>query len=60
MNIFGTDMRLSVHIDNKMKGILIIGEGSTQGLDDTTLAAEAKYLTDFYIIREKIFVKAAL
>ena len=43
-----------------MKGILIIGEWSTQGLDDTTLAAEAKYLTDFYIIREKIFVKAAL
>ena len=60
MNIFGTDMRLSVHIDNKMKGVLIIGEGSTQGLDDTKLAAEAKYLTDFYIIREKIFVKAAL
>ena len=36
-----------VHIDNKNKNILILGEGPTQGLDDTTLAAEAKYPTNF-------------
>ena len=37
-------MGLSVHIDNKNKDILILGEGPVQGLDDTTLTAEAKYL----------------
>ena len=36
-------MSLSVHIDNKGKDILIIGEKPTQGLDDTTLTAEARY-----------------
>ena len=35
-------MSPSVNIDNKKKEILIIGEGTTQGLDDTTLTAEAK------------------
>ena len=34
-------MNLSVHIDNKKKDISILGEGPTQGLDDTTLIAEA-------------------
>ena len=32
-----------LHIDNKNKDILILGEGTTQGLDDTTLTAEAIY-----------------
>ena len=41
--IFGADMSSSVHIDNKGKDILILGEGLTQGLDDTTLTAEAIY-----------------
>ena len=45
--IFATDMSSSVHIDNKRKDILIIGEGPTQGLDDTTLTAEAKYPINF-------------
>ena len=39
--ICGVDMNLSVHIDNKKKDISILGEGPTQGLDDTTLIAEA-------------------
>ena len=30
-----------MHIDNKGKDILIVVEGSTQGLDDTTITAEA-------------------
>ena len=34
INIFGADMSSSVHIDNKNKDILILGEGPTQGLDD--------------------------
>ena len=35
--IFGVDMSSSVHIDNKKKDILILGFGSAQELDDTTL-----------------------
>ena len=42
--IFGADMSSFVHIDNKNKDHLILGEGPTQGLDNTTLIAEAKYL----------------
>ena len=45
--IFGADMSSSVHIENKGKDILLLGEGSTQGLDDTTLTAEAKYPANF-------------
>ena len=31
----------SVHIGNKKKYILVLGNGPTQGLDDTTITAEA-------------------
>ena len=41
--IFGADMRSFVLVDNKGKDILILVEGLTQGLDDATLTAEAKY-----------------
>ena len=44
---FVADINSSVHIDNKNKDILILGEGSTQGLDDNTLTAEPKYLINF-------------
>ena len=40
-------MSSSVYIDNKHKDILILGEGTIQGLDDTTLTAEAKYPINF-------------
>ena len=39
-------MSSSVHIDNKKK-ILILGEGPTLGLDDTTLTVKAKYSINF-------------
>ena len=45
--IFGADMSSSVHIDNKNKHILIPSEGPKQGLDDTTLAVEAKCSINF-------------
>ena len=45
--IFGADMSSSVHIDNKNKDILILGEEPTLGLYDTTLIAEAKYPINF-------------
>ena len=41
--IFGVDMSSSLHIDIVMQGILTFGEAPTQGLDNTTLTAEAKY-----------------
>ena len=44
---FGADMSSSVHINNKNKDILILGERPTQGLGDTTLTAEAKYSINF-------------
>ena len=40
-------MSLFVHVDNKGKDILILGEGLTQGLDDNTLTSEAKYPVNF-------------
>ena len=45
--IFGAHTSSSVHIHNKNKDILILGEGSTQGLDDTTLTAKAIYPINF-------------
>ena len=45
--IFGADMSASVHFDNKRKNISILGEGPTQGLNDTTLTAEAIYSISF-------------
>ena len=45
--IFEVDMSSSVHIDNKNKNILILGEGPKQGLDDSTLTTEAKYRINF-------------
>ena len=45
--IFGADMSSSVNVDNTGKYILILGKGPTQGLDDTTLTAEAKYSINF-------------
>ena len=36
-------MNSSVHIDNKGKSIFLLGEGAAQGIEDTTLTAEAKY-----------------
>ena len=41
------DMSSSVYIDKKWKDILILGEEPTQGLDGTTLTAEAKYPINF-------------
>ena len=45
--IFRADKSPSMHIDNKTKDILILGEEPTQGLDDITLTAEAIYPINF-------------
>ena len=51
--IFGVDMSSSVHIDNKKKDVLILGKGPQQGLDDTTLTAEAQYSINFSRLNRK-------
>ena len=43
--IFGVDMSSSVHANNKKRNILVLGEGITQGLDDTTPTAINKIST---------------
>ena len=45
--IFGADMSSWMHVDNKGKDILVLVEGPTQGLDDTTLTAEAEHPINF-------------
>ena len=54
--IFGVDMSSPVHVDNKKKDILIIGEGPTQGLDGTTLTAEKKYSINFTENNKKFYL----
>ena len=41
--IFGVDNNYSTNTDNRKKYILVLGEGPTQGLDDTKIIAEVKY-----------------
>ena len=50
---FGVDMSSSVHVDNKKKDILILGEGPTQGLDGTTLTEKKKYSINLTITKRK-------
>ena len=45
--IFGVVVSSSVCIDNKEKGILIVGKGPTQGIDGTTFTAETVYPINF-------------
>ena len=52
--VFGVDNSSSVDIDNKKKDVLVLGEGLTQGLDDTTITAEAKYSINFSRSQRKV------
>lgn len=45
--IFGTDMSSLAHIDNRKKDILVLGNGPTDGLDDSTLTTEKEYSINF-------------
>ena len=50
--IFGVDMSSSAHINNKKKGILILGKGVTQGLEET-LTAEKMHTINFTVTKKK-------
>ena len=54
--IFRADMNSAVHIDNKNKDILVLGEGLTQGLNNTTLTAETKYPIYFTELRNRFML----
>ena len=51
----GVDISSFVHVDNKKKDILILGESPTQGLDNTTLTSEKKYSINFSATRNKFW-----
>ena len=51
-------MSSSVHVDNKKKDILILGQGPTQGLDDITLAPEKMYSINVTATRKNMFRSA--
>ena len=57
--IFGVDMSSSAHIDNKKKGILVLGKGPTQGLENT-LTAEKMYSINLTLTKMKFCFKFAL
>ena len=50
--ICGVDMSFSAHIDNKKKDILVLGIGSTQGLEHT-LTTEKMYSINFTVTKKK-------
>ena len=45
--IFGADMSFSVHATNKANHIYLMGDGLTQGINDSTIYAEKKYFKNF-------------
>ena len=57
MVIYGDDMSSSVDTKNKEKGILILGEGPTQEIDDITLTAQAKYSINVIQSRKRFVLR---
>ena len=48
---------LSVHADNRKKDILVLGEGTTDGLDITAATLKDKYSVNITTSRKKICLK---
>ena len=51
--IFEVDMSSSAHIDNKKKDVLVLGKGSTQGLEHTLTAEKLNAI--IFTVTNKIF-----
>ena len=47
--ILGVDMTNLKHVNNKTKGVLVLGRGLIQKIDDTTSYAEKMYSPNFTI-----------
>ena len=54
--IFGVDMRFSAHATNRVNHIYLMGDGLTQGINDTTLYVEKNYWRDFIDPRKKFII----
>ena len=48
--IFGADMSFSVHATNRANNIYLIGEGLTQGINDTTIYTEKSFTETLQIL----------
>ena len=48
-------MSSSIHIDNKIKDILVLGRGPTQGIESTLTAAKM-YSINFTVTKKKFFL----
>ena len=46
-------MSSSPHIDNKGKGILVLGKGPTQGLGENSFISEKMYSINFTVSQKK-------
>ena len=58
--IFDVDNTSSAHTDNRKKNTLVIGEGPADGLEDTAITVEAKYLVNISKSRKRIGVYMAM
>ena len=55
--VVDVDSSLSVHADNRKKDILVLGEGTTDGLDITAATVKDKYSVNITRSRKKICLK---
>ena len=54
--IFGVDMSFSTHATNRANHIYLMGDGLTQGINDTTLYVEKNYWRNFTDLGKKIII----
>ena len=54
LSIFGAEMNSSRQIDTRKSDILILGDILTQGLDNATISAEAKFFVNIARSRKKL------
>ena len=54
--IFGVDMSFSAHATNRANHIYLMGDGLTQGINDTTLYVEKNYMRNFTDPGKKIII----
>ena len=58
--ILGVDNISSVHIDNKEKYLLVLDEGQSQELDNTTITVQAKHSINFTRSRKFFLLELVL
>ena len=51
--IFGADLSSSVHANNKVNNVLVLGKALVQGINGTTIYAEKMYSTKFTVKNKK-------